>query len=100
MRKILSKKRIKASIHRRKNTWQIQEAKAKFSQVVEEANQDGYQTITKQGKPVAIIMSVKAFEQLSKPSTSLLSFFKSAPYPEIDLDLQRCKELPRDFSIP
>lgn len=79
-----------------KNVWQIQEAKAKFSQLVEDANVKGYQTITKQGEPVAVILSKKEFDKITQFKTSLLNFFKAAPCQEIELDIQRSKDLPRE----
>lgn len=81
------------------NVWQIQEAKAKFSQIVEDANVKGHQTITKQGKPVAVILSKKEYDKITKPKTSLLAFFKSAPCQDVDLDIQRQKDLPRDIDL-
>ena len=39
-------------------TWQVQEAKAHFSEVIERAHREGPQTITKHGKPRAIVVSV------------------------------------------
>ena len=80
-----------------KNVWQIQEAKAKFSQLVEEATENGYQTITKQGVPVAVILSKKAFDQITRPKSSFLNFFKNAPCQDVDLDISRSKDFPRDF---
>lgn len=65
--------------------WQIQEAKAKFFQVVEDANSKGYQTITKQGEPIAVILSKKEFDKITQPGTSFLDFFKNAPCQEVDL---------------
>lgn len=82
-----------------KNVWQIQEAKAKFSQLVEEASVKGYQTITKQGEPVAVILSKKEFDKLTQSKSSLLNFFKAAPCQEIDLDIQRSKDLPRELDL-
>lgn len=82
-----------------KNEWQIQEAKAKFSQLVEDANKKGHQTITKQGKPVAVIVSKKEFDEMTRPKISLISFFKAAPCQEIDLDIRRSKNLPREFEL-
>lgn len=77
--------------------WQIQEAKAQLSQLVEDANKKGYQTITKNGKPIAVIMSKKQFDKITQKKTSFLKFFKNAPHPEIELDIQRSKDLPREF---
>ncbi|KAF3362494.1 hypothetical protein PHSC3_000967 [Chlamydiales bacterium STE3] len=82
-----------------KNVWQIQEAKAKFSQLVEDANIKGYQTITKQGEPVAVILSKKEFDKMTQSKTSLLNFFKTAPCQEIELNIQRSKDLPREIDL-
>lgn len=80
-----------------KNIWQIQEAKAKFSQVIEDANVKGYQTITKQGEPVAVILSKTEFDKMTQPKASFLNFFKAAPCQEVELNIQRSKDLPREF---
>lgn len=82
-----------------KNIWQMQEAKAKFSQLVEDANVKGYQTITKQGTPVAVILSKKEFDKMTQSKTSLLNFFKAAPCQEIELNVQRSKDLPRELDL-
>ena len=84
---------------RNQNIWQIQEAKAKFSQVIENANIKGYQTITKQGEPVAVILSKIEFDKMTQPKKSLLNFFKSAPYPDVELDIERSKDLPREIEL-
>jgi len=82
-----------------KNVWQLQEAKAKFSQLVEDANIKGYQTITRQGKAVAVILSKKEFDKMTQSKNSLLNFFKAAPCQEIELNIQRSKDLPRELDL-
>jgi antitoxin Phd len=82
-----------------KNVWQIQEAKAKFSQVIKKANTSGYQTITKQGQPIAVILSKEEFDKMIQFKTSFLDFFKEAPCQEVELDIQRSKDFPREFDI-
>ena len=82
-----------------KNVWQIQEAKAKFSQLVEDASVKGYQIITKQGEPVAVILSKRAFDKMTQSKTSLLNFFKAASCQEIELNIQRSKDLPRELNL-
>lgn len=81
------------------NVWQIQEAKAKFSQLVKDANEHGFQTITKQGEPIAVIISKKEFDEITKPKTSLLDFFKAAPCQDIELDLNRSKDISREIEL-
>jgi antitoxin Phd len=81
------------------NTWQIQEAKAKFSQLVNDANKKGYQTITRNDEPIAVIMSKKEFDRITQPKVSFLDFFKAAPHQEIELEIQRSQDLPREFDL-
>lgn len=85
--------------NKKHNVWQIQQAKAQFSQLVEEANLNGFQIITKQGEPIAVILSKNEFDMITKPKTSLLSFFKTAPCQEVELHIQRSKDLPREFDL-
>lgn len=82
-----------------KNTWQIQEAKAKFSQVVEETTKKGHQVITKNGVPVVVMLSKEEFDKINKPKTTLINFFKAAPCQDVDWDIQRSKDLPREFEL-
>ena len=49
-----------------KATWQLQMAKAKFSQVVELCAEEGPQTITKYGHPVAHLISHDDYELLHR----------------------------------
>ena len=81
------------------NIWQLQEAKAQFSQVIKNAQQNGYQIITKQGEPVVVMLSKEEFDTLTQPKSSLLEFFMKAPYPEFELDIERQKDLPRDIDL-
>ena len=81
------------------SSWQIQEASAKFSQLVEQVKETGPQMITKRGDPIAVVISKERYDELTKPTSSLVDFFKSAPLPEIELDLTRSKDLPRDIDL-
>ena len=58
--------------------WAVAEAKAKFSEVVEQAQKKGPQQITKNGRPVAVVISIeewKAEYGTDKPKESLADFF-------------------------
>jgi prevent-host-death family protein len=50
-----------------KATWQLQTAKAQLSQVVERCAEDGPQTITKHGRPVAHLVSHQDYELMRRP---------------------------------
>lgn len=51
--------------------WQLQEAKAKFSEIVEAALQDGPQAVTRRGEQAVVIVSYEAFVALTQANTSL-----------------------------
>lgn len=70
-------------------TWQLQEAKNKFSEVVTEAISDGPQIITKRGIEVAVLLSYEQFKALQAEQLSLAEFFRTAPVTSDELDLQR-----------
>ncbi len=81
------------------NYWQTQDAKAHFSEVVKKAIHEGDQFITNRGEEVVVIISKARYETLLTNDKSLVDFFRSAPYPNIDLDIKRSQDLPRDFEI-
>lgn len=72
-------------------TWQIQEAKNKFSRVVENAVNDGPQIITKRGVEVAIVLSFADYQEMLASRGKLSTFFRDSPLVGIELDLTRDK---------
>ena len=60
-------------------TWQLQEAKNRFSEVVELAMKSGAQTVTKHGKPTVMIVSVEEYERSMKPKKSLIAAIRECP---------------------
>lgn len=81
------------------NTWQLQNAKAHFSHLVKLAEKGEPIKITRSGDEVAVLISKKLYDQLTSKKNSLLDCFLSAPYPDLDLDFSRSKELPRDIDL-
>jgi prevent-host-death family protein len=67
--------------------WQLQGAKAELSALIRAAETNGPQTITRNGKPVAIVLSQTDYERISRQARartgSLLDFFASWPELEI-----------------
>ena len=72
-------------------SWQLQEAKNKLSQVVEDAVHDGPQVITKHGVEVAIIMSYAEYQKMIASKGKLSAFFRDSPLVGIELELARDK---------
>lgn len=71
------------------NTWQLQEAKNKFSEVVEAALSDGPQVITKRGVETAVVMSYKEYRKMTLKQKKLSEFFRESPLVGSGIDLTR-----------
>jgi antitoxin Phd len=82
------------------NEWELQEAEAKFSEVVALALEGEAQLITKRGKKVAVVMAYDDYVRLRQKSTFLLDVFASAPrLDEDELPLQRDKTPIKPFRL-
>jgi prevent-host-death family protein len=79
--------------------WQLQEAKNRFSEVVNKALEEGPQTVTRHGEEIVVILSKAEYNRLLKSQTSLLDFFRQSPLVGIELDLERDQSLPRDIDL-
>ena len=60
-------------------SWQLQEAKAKFSDVVKAAAVKP-QIITVHGKETAVILSYDGYMDMTTPKQSLFDFFQNSPF--------------------
>lgn len=76
--------------------WQLQEAKNKFSEVVEEAITNGPQVITRRGVETAIVLSYGDYRSLLLKRKKLSTFFRESPLAGENLDLARDRSGPRD----
>ena len=69
--------------------WQLQEAKNKFSEVVDEAIKSGPQLITKRGVEAVILLSYAEYRRLIVTQPKLSTFFRESPLAEVSLDVRR-----------
>jgi prevent-host-death family protein len=80
--------------------WQLQEAKNKLSEVVNEAIKHGPQIITRRGVETVIVLSYRQYRKALLNQKKLSEFFRESPLAKSDLDLRRDKsELRRDVSL-
>jgi antitoxin Phd len=82
--------------------WQVQTAKARFSEVFRLARTAGPQRITRQGKEGVVMISEEQYERLTAKShqpKSLVQFFRESPLVGIDLDLERDKDPGSDIDL-
>ncbi|WP_224958680.1 type II toxin-antitoxin system Phd/YefM family antitoxin [Geomonas subterranea] len=81
-------------------SWQLQDAKNRLSQVVNSARSVGPQTITLRGEPAAVVISIEEYRKMvGKPKTSLSAFFAQSPLYDVELDLTRSTDLPREVDL-
>lgn len=83
-------------------SWQLQEAKARFSELFRRARSEGPQVITRQGKEAVVMISDEQYERLAGKAhqpKSLLQFFRESPLVGVELDLERSKDEGRDVSL-
>ena len=59
--------------------WQIQEAKARFSEVIERARKKGPQIITRHGTERAVVLSIDDFQALTAHKPELKEYLLGGP---------------------
>jgi antitoxin Phd len=79
--------------------WQLQDAKNRFSEVVQKALEHGPQLITRRGIKTVVIMSVENYQQLTKPKMDIVDFFSKSPLKGIEIDLSRDKDIGREIDL-
>ena len=60
-------------------TWQLQDAKQRFSEVIRAAERGEPQIITRHGRDVAVVIEYEGFKRLNKPHRDFKKFLESAP---------------------
>lgn len=82
------------------NTWQLQAAKARLSELLRDAQDQGPQEITVHGRSVAVVLSRACFDRLSGGSDSLVAFMRQSPlYDAPDLVFERDGSLVREVDL-
>ena len=106
----MAKREAKKRGHRAKKTprqnigteWQVQTAKARFSEVFRRARTEGPQLITRQGKEAVVVISDEQYGEFvgrSHQPQSLVQFFRESPLVGLDLELEREKDEGRDIEL-
>jgi prevent-host-death family protein len=80
-------------------TWQLQEAKARLSEVIKQASKEGPQTITMRGEPTAVVISRDEYERIKHPRGSFVDFMRKSPLYGVDIDLKREQTETREADI-
>ncbi|RIQ36732.1 type II toxin-antitoxin system Phd/YefM family antitoxin [Jiangella rhizosphaerae] len=71
------------------DTWSVADAKARLSELLDTVGRDGPQTISRRGRPVAVVVSVDEWERRKRRQGTLAEFLATAPVGDEDLILER-----------
>ncbi len=81
-------------------TWQMQEAKARLSELVKTAQSEGPQKITMHGQSVAVVISQSMYQRLTNNQLTLTEFLKNSPFFGMEeLTLEREQSLTREIEL-
>jgi antitoxin Phd len=83
-------------------SWQIQDAKGRFSELFRRARTEGPQRIARQGGEAVVMLSDEQYRRLvgrAHQPRSLVQFFRESPLVGVKLDLERAKDEGRDIEI-
>lgn len=97
-----SRSRANQAVKTPRKKWQLQTAKARFSELFRSARSEGPQLITRQGKEGVVMISEEQYEQLmgrSHQPKSLVQFFRESPFSGVDIDLERDKDEGREIDL-
>jgi prevent-host-death family protein len=80
-------------------TWSVANAKARLSQLLDQAINDGPQAITRRGREVVVVVSVEEWHRKSSRTGSLAGFLAASPLRDSGLDAGRVDDPPSDVAL-
>ena len=81
--------------------WRLQDAKARLSEVVRDAQTKGPQRVTLHGRDAAVIMSAEDFDRTQKPLTgqNILDALSGSPLADVTFERLSVKSPVRDVIL-
>jgi prevent-host-death family protein len=80
-------------------SWKVAEAKARFSELIDKALQEGAQEITRHGKRTVVVVAAKEWDRRAERQQSLAAFLDRSPLRGSGLDIDRLRGRPRDLEL-
>ena len=82
-----------------KTVWALQDAKNRFSEVVDKTLTEGPQTVSRRGVPVVVLLPIQEYERRHSGAGSLVSFLRNSPLRGSGLDLARAADTGREVVL-
>jgi prevent-host-death family protein len=70
-----------------KNNWQVQDAKAKFSEFLNACLSHGPQIVTRRGEEAAVLVPIEVWNQMKNGARPTLKSWLLASGPKADMDI-------------
>jgi len=86
---------------RRPGRWLLQDAKARFSELVRRVRTEGPQHVTVHGRDEVVVIAAEEFHRLKGDRTgeALVAAMQSSPYREINIEPRRSRLPVRDIHL-
>jgi len=78
--------------------WQVQEAKAKFSELMDKAEHEGPQIVTRHGEERVVVLSIEDYENMEPRKKSLKELLLGGPKFD-DLEIEREPDFGREIDL-
>ena len=79
--------------------WQVQDAKQRFSEVLRAAEAGEPQVVTRHGVEVAVVIDISEYRHLRGEAMGLMDYLRSEPLLDVDLEIERRNQPPRDVDL-
>jgi prevent-host-death family protein len=96
-----AKPRRRVSGRRRAGYWLLQDAKARFSELVRRVRSDGPQHVTVHGRDEVVVIAAEEFRRLKGDLTghALVAAMQASPHRDIDIEPRRAPMPVRDVAL-
>ena len=87
---------------RQGNSWQLQDAKARFSELFRLARAHGAQRVTKHGREAVVVLPAEEYDRLTRatePQESLSRFFADSPLAKSGILIERQRDYMRPIEL-
>jgi len=79
-------------------SWQVQQAKSRLSELIEEAQTDGPQIITRHGDERAVVLSMREYKRLTAQKPSFKEFLLGGPKVD-EFEVERDGDTGREIEL-
>ena len=94
-------KRRRRTRNRRAGHWLLQDAKARFSELIRRVRSEGPQHVTVHGRDEVVVIAAEEFRRLkgALSGKALLAVMQASPHPDIDIEPRRAGFAVRDVDL-